>query len=297
MYKFIAIDIDGTLLNSAGELTKYTKDTIKKVTSMGVKVVLTSGRVTDSVRGIASELNTDRHIICDNGATIVDLDTSEVVFSKYIDKSTIIKLVDFCVTNNIYYMVFTNKEIIVKDLKHMALAFYKQRHHLKDEATGMSQIKFAGIDYIQKIKEPFTRIIICDEDRAIYNSIVNMLKNFDDIELLSSPHVSHKIIKDGDKDIVLSYSYAEILAKDTNKWTAIKSLTDKLGIKKDEIIAIGDNFNDLEMIQNAGLGIAMNNGSPIAKQAARVIAPSNNEDGVAKIMERYVLKADGDGAV
>lgn len=289
MYKFIAIDIDGTLLNSAGELTKHTKDTIRKVTDMGIKVVLTSGRVTDSVRGIASELNTDRHIICDNGATIVDLDTSEIVYSKYIDKSTIIRLVDFCLTNNIYYMVFTNKEIIVKDLKHMAFAFYKQRHHLKDEATGISQIKFAGIDYIKRIKEPFTRIIICDEDRAIYNSIINMLKSFDDIELLAAPHISNKIVKDGDKEILLSYSYAEILAKDTNKWTAIKSLANKLGIKKDEIIAIGDNFNDIEMIQNAGLGVAMNNGSPVAKEVAQVIAPSNNEDGVAKIMEKYVL--------
>ena len=186
-------------------------------------------------------------------------------------------------------MVFTNKEIIVKDLKHMAFAFYKQRHHLKDEATGISQIKFAGLDYIKSVQEPFTRIIICDEDRAIYNSIINVLKSFDDIELLAAPHISNKIVKDGDKEIVLSYSYAEILAKNTNKWTAIKSLTDKLGIKREEIMAIGDNFNDIQMIQNAGLGIAMNNGSPVAKEVARVIAPSNNEDGVAQIMERYVL--------
>ena len=95
MYKFIAIDIDGTLLNSSGELTKHTIDTIKKVTDLGIKVVLTSGRVTDSVKGIAYQLNTDNHIICDNGATVIDINTSEIVFSKYIDKNTIIKLVDF----------------------------------------------------------------------------------------------------------------------------------------------------------------------------------------------------------
>lgn len=289
MYKFIAIDIDGTLLNSLGELSNRTIETIKKVTSKGIRVVLTSGRVTNSVRGIASMINADKYIICDNGATIVDVNTNDIVFSKYIDKQTIIKLVDFCITNNIYYMVFTNKEIIVKDLKHMALAFYKQRHHLKDEATGISQIKFAGLDYIKSVKDPFTRIVICDEDRAIYNSIINVLKSFDDIELLAAPHISNKIIRENDKDIILSYSYAEILAKNTNKWTAIKSLTDKLGIRKDQIMAIGDNFNDIEMIRNAGLGVAMNNGSPLAKEVANVIAPSNNEDGVAQIMEKYVL--------
>ena len=290
MYKFIAIDIDGTLLNSAGELTEYTIDTIKQVTEKGIKVVLTSGRVTDSVRGIASKLNADKHVICDNGATIVDLENNQIVFSNYIEKNTIVKLVEFCLTNNVYYMVFTNKEIIVKDLQHMALAFYKQRHHLRDEATGVSQIKFAGLEYIKKVKDPFTRIVICDQDRAIYNSIINMLKNFDDIALLASPHISNKIIKDGDSEILLSYSYAEILAKDTNKWTAIKNLTNKLGIKTEEIMAIGDNFNDIEMIQNAGLGIAMNNGSPVAKEVASVIAPSNNDDGVAKVMEQYILK-------
>lgn len=289
MYKFVAIDIDGTLLNSAGELTRHTIDTIRKVAMQGVKVVLTSGRVTNSVKWIAAKLNADRHVICDNGAKIVDLDANEIVYASYIEKSTILKLVEFCVTNNIYYMVFTNKEIIVKDLKHMALAFYKQRHHLKDEATGVSEIKFAGIDYIKNITDPFTRIVICDEDRAIYNSIINMLKSFDDIELLAAPHISNKIINDGDKSIILSYSYAEILAKNTNKWTAIKLLTNKLGISKKDVMAIGDNFNDMEMIKNAGLGVAMNNGSPSAKEVARVIAPSNDEDGVAKIMERYIL--------
>lgn len=278
MYKLVAIDIDGTLLNSAGELTNYTIETIKRVTQKGVKVVLTSGRVTDSVRGIASKICADKHIICDNGATIIDMESDEVIYSSYIKKDTILKLVNFCITNNIYYMVFTSKEIIVKDLKHMAFAFYKQRHHLKDEATGITQIKFADIEYLKKVEEPFTRIVICDEDRAIYNSIINMLKKFDDIELLAAPHISNKIIKNGSEEFLLSYSYAEILAKNTNKWSAIKALTSRLGIKKEEVIAIGDNFNDIEMIQNAGLGIAMNNGSPSAKEVATVIAPSNNDE-------------------
>ena len=115
------------------------------------------------------------------------------------------------------------------------------------------------------------------------------MKNFDDIELLAAPHISNKIVKDGDKEIFLSYSYAEILAKNTNKWSAINELIGRLGISKDEVIAIGDNFNDIEMIKNAGLGIAMNNGSPFAKEVAKIVAPSNNEDGVAKVIEKFVL--------
>ena len=289
MYKLVAIDIDGTLLNSSGELSNNTINTINKITQKGIKVVLTSGRISDSVKGIASMLQADHYIICDNGATIIDINKSDIAYARYLYKSTVIKIIDYCIKNNIYYMVFTNKEIIVKDLKHMAYAFYRQRHHLKDEASGMAEIHFAGMDYIKKVEEPFTRIIVCDEDRAIYNSIISSLKTFEDISLMVSPHISKKYFKDGQNDVFLSYSYAEILAKGTNKWTAILNLINYYDIKPSEVMAIGDNFNDIEMIKNAGLGVAMNNGSPVAKEVAQVIAPSNNDDGVAKVLERYVL--------
>ena len=82
-------------------------------------------------------------------------------------------------------------------------------------------------------------------------------------------NVTNKIIKDGVKTTVLTYSYAEILPKDANKWIAIKELIKNVGIKEDEVMAIGDNFNDVSMIQNAGLGVAMNNGALVAKEVAR----------------------------
>lgn len=289
MYKFIAVDIDGTLLNSNGQLSNRTIDTIKKVTNKGVNVVLTSGRVTGSVKTIADKISANNYIICDNGASIYDVKNEKTIWSKEIDKDVVIELINICIENNIYYMVFTDKEIIVKDLRHMALAFYKQRHNCNDEATGITQFKYAGLDYIKNNDRPIRRIVVCDQDRVIYNSIVNKLKQFDGVELMAAPHVSNKIIKEGNEKIVLSYSYAEILPKGVNKWTAIKELIKEINIKDEEVIAIGDNFNDIHMIQNAGLGIAMNNGTSVAKQVARVIAPSNDEDGVAHVLERYVL--------
>lgn len=290
MYKFVAIDIDGTLLNSSGELSERTASTIKLATSKGIRVVLTSGRVTNSVEMIAVKVNADKYLICDNGASIYDVTQGKTIWSREIEKNTVIDLVKTCIENNIYYMVFTDKEIIVKDLRHMALAFYKQRHNCKDEATGVTQFKYAGLDYISKIEKPIRRIVVCDEDRTIYNSIVKKLTHFDDIELMASPHVSNKIIKEADNTIVLSYSYAEILPRNANKWAAIKELITRIGnIDEKEVVAIGDNFNDVSMIENAGLGVAMNNGATIAKEVATVIAPSNDEDGVAIALERYVL--------
>lgn len=290
MYKFVAIDIDGTLLNSKGELSERTKKSVEKVIQKGVKIVLTSGRVTNSVEAVAKSLNVDKYLICDNGASIYDVTQNKTIWSKEIDKKTVENLVNTCIENNIYYMVFTDEEIIVKDLRHMALAFYKQRHNCKDEASGITQFRYAGIEYIQKLQKPVRRIVVCDQDRVIYNSIVKKLCQFDDIELLASPHISNKIIKDDDKTLLLRYSYAEILPKNANKWIAIKELITRIGgIEDSEVIAIGDNFNDVSMLKNAGLGVAMNNGASVAKEVARVVAPSNDEDGVALILERYIL--------
>lgn len=289
MYKFIAIDIDGTLLNSNGDLSKRNIDVIRRTVNKGVKVVLTSGRVTDSVKMIAEKLDVDRYMICDNGASIYDMVEDKLIHSSTINKETAMRILNTCINNDIYYMVFTTKEIIVKDLKHMALAFYKQRHNCNDEATGVTQIKYGGIECLKKTTDPITRIVVCDQDRPIFNSIVNRMQEYDDVELIAAPHISNKIIKENEKEILLSYSYAELLPKNANKWTAIKTLTSKLNIKDEEVIAIGDNFNDIEMIKNAGLGVAMNNGSPVAKEVARVVAPSNDQDGVATVLQQYVL--------
>lgn len=290
MYKFIAIDIDGTLLNSKGQLSTRTKDAIRRVSMSGVKVVLTSGRVTSSTKKIAEDVNSDRYIICDNGSIIYDRFENKILHESYINKDIALNILDKCIENDIYYMVFTTKKIIVKDLKHMALAFYKQRHHCRDEATGISEIVYGGRNCVEEIEEPITRIIVCDQDRAVYNSIVNKLKSYKEVDLMIAPHVSTKRIVDGEKEIFLSYSYAELLPKNTNKWSAIEKLIDTLNIKPHEVIAIGDNFNDVDMIKNAGLGVAMNNGSPVAKEVASVVAPSNDKDGVAVVLERYVLE-------
>lgn len=289
MYKFVAIDIDGTLLNSRGKLSARTKEAVRRVINNGVKVVLTSGRVTNSAKQIAEEINSDRYMICDNGASIYDRSEDKVIFEAHIDRATVLQILDTCIENNIYYMVFTPKRIIVKDLKHMALAFYRQRHNCNDESTGINEIVYGGREYIEEIDESFTRIIVCDQDRPVYNSIVNKLKAYENVDLMAAPHVSNKKIVENGKEIFLSYSYAELLPKNTNKWIAIKMLIEQLNIKPSEVIAIGDNFNDIEMIKHAGLGVAMNNGSPVAKEVARVVAPSNDMDGVATVLEQYIL--------
>ncbi|MBQ9267383.1 MAG: HAD family phosphatase [Clostridia bacterium] len=285
MYRLIAIDIDGTLLNSNSELTERTKTTLKKATDNGIYVVLTSGRMSSVIQNFCNQIGADQFFIAENGASMIDLQRNEVIYTDYMSKETVLEIVDLCMENNIYYMVYTNKELIVKDLKHMALFFHKQNYN----PNARIKTILAGRDYIESIDDNFTKMMICDEDRAIYNSIVNKLQKLPDIDVTPVPHISSKKIKFGDEEKIIEYSYADIAAKGANKWTAIERLIRALKIDASEVIAIGDNINDIPMVKNAGLGVAMANGADQLKELADVIAPSNDEDGVAEIVEKYIL--------
>ncbi len=285
MYKLVAIDIDGTLLNSKSELTPKTKEVLKLASEKGIYIVLTSGRMTSVIQNFCKEIGADKFLIAENGASIFDLQTGEIIYQHYMKKSTVLKILDLCIENHIYYMIYTNKELIVKDLKHMALFFYKQNYN----PNARIETHLAGREYVENLQDYFTKMMICDEDRVIYEAIVNKLKTIPEIDVIPVPHISSKKLVFGTEEKTIEYSYADISAKNTNKWTAIENLINRLGIKKEEVIAIGDNINDICMVQNAGLGIAMGNGAPSVQSVAKEVAPSNDEDGVATMIEKYIL--------
>ena len=99
--------------------------------------------------------------------------------------------------------------------------------------------------------------------------------------------MSRKIIRQGTEEVPIEYYYTEISLAEVDKWNAIKFLQEKLGIEKEEIIAIGDNMNDKKMIEQAGLGIAMKGSNPIVSEVANYVTEGNNEDGVAKALEIF----------
>lgn len=286
MYKLVAIDIDGTLLNTKGELTEKTKDVLKQASKQGIYIVLTSGRLTEKVKSFSEDIGANQYLIAENGASIVNLQTNKLEYSKYIPKEVVNRVLDVCEENNIYYMVYTNKELIVKNLKYMAMFFYKQNYNPSARINTI----IAGRDYIEASEDYFTKLMICDEDRSIYNSIIAKLNEIPEIEVNPVPHISMKKMQLDGEEKEISYSYADIAAKGANKWNAIEKLIQKLGILPHEVIAIGDNINDICMIEKAGLGVAMANGSPHVKALAKEIAPSNDRDGVAYIVEKYILR-------
>ena len=134
---------------------------------------------------------------------------------------------------------------------------------------------------------------MCDSNKIIFDRILEKIKkNVSGINILNVSHMASKIIYIGTEQKKLEYYFTEVSKKDTNKWEAIKYILDKKQIKPEEVLAIGDNSNDKEMIENAGLGIVMKKSALEAKKIGDYITKSNNESGVAHAIKKYILQKD-----
>lgn len=283
MYKLIAIDLDGTLLNSYGQVSEKNMLALKKAQESGMNIVLASGRSTNSVKNIANDIGNNKYIICGNGSLIYDLQKEEIIYNKFIEKKKALQIIKICEQNSIYYNVYTENMVIAKTLNNNVL-FYHQENANKSESKKTKINLVENIyEYVENLEnENILKFTISDSSSIIFNSIIKKLRDIKNIDVLDVAHMSRKIIKSGTEEVSINYYYTEITNKDVDKWNTIDWLAKELNIKKEEIMTIGDNINDKLMIENAGLGVAMGNSSPYIKEIADKVVASNNEDGVAE---------------
>lgn len=289
MFKLITIDIDGTLLNSYGEVTDRNKQAIQKALDKNIDVVLTSGRMPKAILPIASEINSNKYLISGNGAAIYDIQNDEIIYNNYMSKKKVLEIIDICEKNSMFYNIYTNNSVLTKSLNYNILYYHNENKKKPED----KRIKINVIDDLQEyVKnyqgDDFLKFTICDNDKMVFKSIINKLKTIRDIDVLEVSHMSKKIIKHGTEDFEISYFYTEITNNNVNKWSAIEELIKILNITKEEVLAIGDNINDKEMIQNAKIGVVTGNSSPLMKEIADEVVASNNESGVAEAIEKYM---------
>ena len=290
MYKLVVVDLDGTMLNSYGEITENTKNTIKKSIDKGTDVVIASGRPIDSIKTIASEIGSKKYFIAGNGALVYDIQKDKIIYENCMNKNKVLEIIKICEENSIAYNVYTEKTVLTTNLKFNVLYYYKENIKKSEEKKTNISIVENMYDYVKKLKnEEILKITICDENSSIFNSIIKKIEDIEEIEILKVSHMSKKIITQGTEEIPIEYFYTEISAKNVDKWDAIEFLIKKLNLKNDEVMAIGDNMNDKKMIENSHCGVAMKGSTPEVTNVANYITDTNNNDGVAKALERYVL--------
>ncbi len=289
MYKLVAIDLDGTLLNSYGEVSNENKQAIKRAINKGVEIVLSSGRIGNSVESIANELGANNYYISGNGSMLYNMKEEKIEYENFISKEKMLKLIKICDENSIYYSIYTENMVITKSLKYNVV-FYNYENSKKafDKRTNINIVQNV-YEYVENLEDnKFLKITICDDSEIIFSRIIEKFKKINNIDVLDVSHMSRKIIKDGTEEVQIEYYYTEITNKNVDKWTAIEYLIEKINIKKEEVIAIGDNINDKLMIKNAGVGVAMGQSNPIIKEMADVVTQDNNNNGVANILNKII---------
>ena len=153
MYKLVAIDLDGTMLDSFGQVTENTKEVIQKTIKKGTDVIIASGRPIDSIKTIAKEIGSNKYFIAGNGALIYDIQKDEVLYEKYMNKQKVLEIIKICEENSIAYNVYTNKTILATSLKYNVLYYHKENLKKQEEKRTHINIVENMYENIKKMNE------------------------------------------------------------------------------------------------------------------------------------------------
>lgn len=262
--KILFTDIDGTLLNKDRELSIGTIEQINRITTnLSIPVILVSARMPKSMRILQSQLGLTNEIICYNGALLMGSDDSNILQDKRINHDISIDIIEMSKFYDLHFSVFVN------DL------WVTGRH---DEWTER-EIRNTKVNPTVYYEINFEDLFNIGTHKIM---LMGNSSNIDSISLSISEKYSALVNVYRSKD-----TYLEISPKETNKWNAIEKVLSIYNISFDSAIAIGDNYNDIEMIKYAGIGVAVENAKDEIKTVANFICPSNINDGVAKTIEKF----------
>lgn len=266
-YRMIVLDLDGTLTNRDKVITEHTKQVLMEAQKRGKKVVLASGRPTYGVMPLAEELELDKHggyILSFNGGVITDCCTREVVFQKRLPVEANRRIAELAVEERVDLMTYQDAMIITNNPDCPYAKLESQINHLE----------------IKKV-----------ENMAGYvDFAVPKFLMMDDGDYLAMVEARVKAALGKNFSVYRSEPFfLEILPRGIDKAQCLEQLLKLLGLEREEMIACGDGYNDLSMIRFAGLGVAMENAVLPVRNAADYVTYSNNDEGVAHVVEKFLL--------
>jgi len=272
-YKIIALDLDGTLLNSKKQLTDINKDALKKASSLGIEIVPCTGRFYNLMPESIKSLDFVNYAITINGAQICNVKTGEVIYDASMKLETALKLMEHLDTLPCIYDCYMNSAAWMSRVLYEHIDDYPlSEHYNKMWKTGRTPVDDLKT-YIKEMGNPIQKIQFLFKDAGKKPEYIETLKGmFPTLNISSSMDVNIEI-----NDI------------HANKGIAINKLAEYIGCQVDQTVAIGDGLNDYDMIKAAGLGIAMKNSCDEILALAKEITDDCDHDGVAKAIEKYIL--------
>lgn len=262
-YKLVALDIDGTLINKERCLTPRTKEVIRQVREQGTEVTLCTGRMFQAALPFARELELELPLIAYNGGLVMKAGSKEILYQRSLPAD------------------YARQVIQAARERGFAINYYYEDRLLVEEINEQNKLyaMWSGVPLEQVedlVKLPYepTKILLMGNP-----------------EKLNVFWAEHREQLGEEVYITKSWSsFLEFLHPEATKGRGLAALAGHLGIEQNEILCIGDSYNDLEMFSYAGLAIAMGNAEEVVKKAADYITGTNEEDGVAQALEKFILR-------
>ncbi|MCI8286266.1 MAG: HAD family phosphatase [Lachnospiraceae bacterium] len=266
--KALVLDIDGTLTNSKKEISPATGESVRKMLAGGHLVVLASGRPAYGMRRYAGELELKKYggyLLSHNGARIVSCATGEIVYQKALPGDLLPVLYDFAQKYGCGLATHSEDTVIsafVPD-KYVALEAHINDMPIIRPENFTGYVNFAVYKCFMTAEEAKAAVLEkMLQERCGTQATVGRSEPF----------------------------FIEIVPANVDKGDSLEKLMQILRIKRENVICCGDGFNDLSMIQYAGVGVAMGNAQPVLKEAADYITAGNDEDGVAEVISKFIWK-------
>lgn len=268
--RLIAADLDGTLLNAERGVSPETRRVIKWVRSLGVGVVLATGRTYAGVRGIYDVLELDSPVITNNGGLIYDPVSEKILAGNPLPASVLQDLLEWLDERGFYNQFYTLDTIYTRHLGYLTEEWAKKNSNLPIQQQIRIELLGDGPLPAALGTEAFYKLLVMDRNPAVIAEVRNHIDSIPELETTIS-------IENG----------LDILSAGISKGTGLKRLAEVLEINPEEIMAFGDQENDIEMLQFAGIGVAMENAPAHVKEHADRIAPFHDEDGLARFIEEF----------
>lgn len=267
MYSFIALDIDGTLANSQKQISDRNKQALAQAAKQGVRIALVSGRPTPGIEPTAQAINmaqTGGFILAFNGAKIMDYATKKILYQNILTPQEVQAICQQAALLGVPAITYSNEALYTTS----AQSIYVQK-----EATinQMPVIEVADLAAATTFDTP--KCLLVDDPDKLVQVEAMMKEKFPNLSIYrSEPY------------------FLEIMPQGIDKAFSLNLLLQKYGCTAQDLMACGDGFNDLSMIQYAGMGVAMQNAQEVVKKAANYVSPyTNDEDAVAHAIQKFVL--------
>lgn len=271
MYKLIAIDLDGTLLDDMKTIPQENLDLINELIRRKYEIVIATGRRYWSAKELTKEIDSHMTILANNGNIVRNSENDKVIFSKYLNMEDFRIVVEEGRKRNLNPIVHIDG---YEEGIDMIIESGKDYHNYLEKDNRFKKVN----DCLEIEDTKILAIVYGDSKAAIYPF-------YEDIKNKYSSSYNIHIME----NVKFAETMLEIMNPLGSKWISLLEYAKGLNIKPEEIISIGDDNNDIEMIKNSGLGIAMKNGSSLVKSSAKIITSrDNNESGVAFELKRVL---------